>query len=120
MSNKIIIELTDETYQRIVTTACGPSGIKYWCKSLRRDQSQETRYEVEIHPALADDPSGDGDAVVRGDLIPAEMARAIGEMLLSGGSIERAAAAAAIGGVPDAVQSDLLVQWALFGKIVFV
>ena len=46
---------------------------------------QETRYKVVIRESLADDPNGDGDGVIRRDLIPSEMARAIGEMLVTGG-----------------------------------
>ena len=45
------------------------------------------------------------------------MARAIGEMLVTGG--RQRAAATAIGGVVDAPMADMLVQWTLFGKIVF-
>ena len=56
MSNKIIIELTDESYQRIVKTACGPGGIAYWCKSIKEDMFQETRYKVVIRESLADGP----------------------------------------------------------------
>ena len=80
---------------------------------------QETRYKVVIRESLADDPNGDGDAVIRRDLIPSEMARAIGEMLVTGGREAQRAAATAIGGVVDAPMADMLVQWTLFGKIVF-